>query len=86
MPVPEQLRALFKLFKQAIEDERAAQAMYKRALSMCEDAFTRQVLQQFYDDELKHERMLLERYNALRPLVEESEEGSSQLAQPMKKP
>jgi rubrerythrin len=73
--MPEQLRTLFEIFKQAIEDERAAQAMYKRALLICEDPFVREILQQIYDDELRHERVLIERYNDLHPLVNEPGES-----------
>lgn len=75
MPGPEKLHSLFQIFKQAIEDERAAQAMYKKALSLSDDPFMQQVLRGLYEDELRHEQILLERYNALRPLVSDPEEN-----------
>lgn len=75
MAESEKLYSLYSIFKQAIQDERAAQAAYKRALSICEDDFTRQVFQQLYDDELRHERILVERYNSLRPIVEKFKEA-----------
>jgi hypothetical protein len=52
-----------------------AQAMYLKAISICENDFTRHVLQRLYEDEVRHERELLEQYNALRPLVDEPEDS-----------
>jgi rubrerythrin len=64
--IPDNVSKLFLLFKQAVEDERRAQIMYKEAMDLCEDDSTREVLEELYEDEVRHERKLLKRYNALR--------------------
>lgn len=65
-PIPDRVSKLFALFKQAVEDERRAQTMYKEALDLCDDERTRAVLGELYDDEIRHELELVERYRALR--------------------
>jgi rubrerythrin len=64
--IPDNVSKLFLLFKQAVEDERRAQIMYKEAMDLCEDDSTREILEELYEDEVRHEHKLLERYNALR--------------------
>jgi rubrerythrin len=64
--LPEKVEKLFLLFKAAVEDERKAQAMYKEAIGLCDDEFTKKELEGLYADEVRHERKLVERYNALR--------------------
>ncbi len=56
---------LFELFKMAVQEERKAQEVYGRALSLCTDPALRPVLQEIIDDEARHERILIDRYNAL---------------------
>ncbi len=64
--LPEKVEQLFLLFKAAVEDERKAQAMYQEAIGLCDDAITKKALEVLYADEVRHERELVERYNALR--------------------
>jgi rubrerythrin len=40
--------------------------MYKEAIGLCDDEFTKKELEGLYADEVRHERQLVERYNALR--------------------
>ena len=64
--LPERVEKLFKMFKMAVESERQAQAMYKEALSLCTDEVTRAALEGLWADEVRHEKEIVERYNALR--------------------
>ena len=56
---------LFEIFKQAVEDERKAQRIYSQALSLCTDPELRPILQGMIEDEARHEKTLMARYNAL---------------------
>ncbi len=56
---------LFVIFKQAVEDERKAQRIYAKALSLCTDPALRPILQQMIEDEARHEQILVSRYQAL---------------------
>jgi rubrerythrin len=56
---------LFEIFKMAVQDERKAQDLYGRALSLCTEPALRSVLQGLIDDEARHEQILIDRYNAL---------------------
>ena len=49
-PLPEKVQKLFLIFKQAVEDERNAQVMYKKAAELCEDEMCREVFEGFYSD------------------------------------
>lgn len=68
--MPEQMsdkiRNLFLIFKRAVEREREAQKMYQEALSLCEDELARKVLEELYQDEVRHEHHVMENYNRLR--------------------
>ncbi len=64
--MPEKIRELFFIFKDAIERERGAQALYKNAAALSEDSALKKVLMGFYKDEVRHEKGLLTRYNRLR--------------------
>jgi rubrerythrin len=64
--LPERVEKLFKVFKMAVEEERKAQVMYRDAIALCQNEVTRVVLQGLLDDEVRHEREIIERYNALR--------------------
>jgi rubrerythrin len=57
---------LFKIFKKAVESERAAQKMYMDAISLCGDGKTIRTLQKLLRDEHKHEERVIELYNRLR--------------------
>jgi rubrerythrin len=64
--LPERVEKLFKVFKMAVEEERKAQVMYRDAIALCQNEVTRVVLQGLLDDEVRHEREIIERCNALR--------------------
>ena len=64
--VPERVRELFLLFKRAVEDERRAQKVYEDAMRLCEDAELLKVLEEFYRQEVIHEKTLIQHYNRLR--------------------
>lgn len=61
----EQQERLFLLFKSAIDAERKAQDMYKRAMELTDDEEFRDVLEGFYQDEVRHERKLMDQYNKI---------------------
>jgi len=60
------IRKLFEIFKLAVEDERRAQRRYREAQLLCDDEETARLLEQLYEDEVRHEKDLLDRYNELR--------------------
>ena len=62
----EKLELLYDIFKRAINGERKAQEMYKKAIALCEDDKTIKVLERLYKDELGHEEELMEQYKRLR--------------------
>lgn len=64
--MPENIRKLFLTFKQAIEAERAAQATYLKAKELTDDHVLAGILEAFYQDEVRHERILMDRYKILR--------------------
>ncbi len=55
-------RELFATFKIAIEAERSAQAMYQKAVDLCEEPALKSILIGFYDDEVRHEKEVSARY------------------------
>ena len=57
--------SLFLLFKSAIDSERKAQDMYKRANELTDDEDFKEILESFYQDELRHERKLMDQYNKM---------------------
>lgn len=61
----EKQEQLFLLFKKAIESERKAQEMYKTAKGLVEDNDLKDVLEGFYQDEVRHERKLMDQYNLM---------------------
>ena len=63
--MPEQTEKLFLLFKSAIDSERKAQDMYKRAMELTDDEEFKGVLEGFYQDEVRHERKLMDQYNKM---------------------
>ncbi len=58
----ERIHRLFDIFQEAVEAERSARRRYEEAASLCEDAQLKAVLLQFAEDELKHEREILLRF------------------------
>ncbi|GBE06383.1 MAG TPA: hypothetical protein ENG95_07025 [Nitrospirae bacterium] len=64
--LPENIRKLFLTFKEAVEAERAAQTMYLHAKELSDEDVLKEILEGFYQDEVRHERVLMERYNKLR--------------------
>lgn len=64
--LPERAEKLFLAFKMAIEDERRAQGVYQKAKDLCGDHFVAQVFEELYQEEVVHERQLMERYKELR--------------------
>jgi rubrerythrin len=61
----EQTEKLFLLFKSAIDAERKAQDMYKKAMELTDDDDFKEVLEGFYQDEVRHERKLMDHYNKI---------------------
>jgi len=64
--MPEKARQLFLIFKDAVQREREAQAIYQHAAELCQDEELKQLLEGFYRDEVRHEEALIQRYNDLR--------------------
>ncbi len=64
--MPERTRRLFLLFKAAVKREQLAQERYKEAAELCDDPELKKILEAFHQDEVRHERVLLERYEMLR--------------------
>jgi rubrerythrin len=61
----EQQERLFLLFKSAIDAERKSQDMYKKAMELTDDKEFKDVLEGFYQDEVRHERKLMDQYNKI---------------------
>jgi rubrerythrin len=64
--LPENMRLLFKIFKQAVEAEREAQNMYQEAMFICEDEKTKAAFRALYEDEVRHEQEVMDLYTELR--------------------
>ena len=60
--------------KRAIEDERKAQGEYKKLRDQTDDHQAKQFFQQLIEDEKKHERLLLSRYEALQRIARRNNE------------
>jgi rubrerythrin len=56
---------LFLLFKSAIDAERKAQDTYKKAKELTDDDDLKEILESFYQDEVRHERKLMSQYNKM---------------------
>ena len=63
--MPERQEQLFLLFKSAIDSERKAQDMYKMAMELTDDKEFKGVLESFYQDEVRHERKLMDQFNKM---------------------
>lgn len=70
-------KQLYQLFKSSIQRERSSQAIYQRAAELCEDLELKAVLLELHEDELRHERILLEKYAQLRDQFVRSEGSES---------
>jgi len=64
--MPEKVKALFLIFKKAVDAERGAQQMYLTAMEQTDDPFLKKILNGFYEDEVRHENELTEQYKRLR--------------------
>jgi rubrerythrin len=59
-------RQLFEIFKKAVRAEQEAQAMYKQAIGLCDDELLKNILVSFHEDELRHEKEVMSRYQQFR--------------------
>jgi rubrerythrin len=62
------LKAMFLMFKKAIEAERNAQSLYREIISVCEDKQLCGIFEEFHDDEVKHEKEITNQYKQMRKL------------------
>lgn len=69
-PLTERQEKLLGVFKMAIENERAAQDLYKEASELCDDASLRVIIEGFVLEERRHEQALMRKYNELRGTTE----------------
>lgn len=65
------LNRLYLIFRTAIDEEKKAQKMYKDAMEICQDDALREVLEGFYEDEVRHEYELMEQYEKLRRRIDD---------------
>jgi len=64
----EKLKSMFFMFKEAIDAERDAQALYKKIISLCDDKQLCRIFEGFHNDEVKHEKEIVTQYNQIRKL------------------
>ena len=64
--MPEKIKQLFLIFKDAVRREQEAQTTYQQAAELCQDEELKSFLEGFYKDEVRHEQALIQRYNRLR--------------------
>ena len=64
--MPKKTKALFMIFKKAVNAEREAQEMYLEAEKQTDDPNLKKILQGFYQDEILHEKELMTQYKILR--------------------
>lgn len=69
-------KQLFMIFKNAVESERNAQETYQKAMNLCADPALKAVLKSFCDDEMRHEKEIMKRYQIFRAMYE-ADSGSS---------
>lgn len=72
IPFSETEQRLFLVFKQAIEDERRAQETYKEAMTITDDPMLLAVFQTLYEDEVRHEREMVRRYEQFKQRTQSS--------------
>lgn len=61
---------LLEILEDAIEDEKASQERYLRALERAKSSESRALFQDLMDRELEHQRLLEERYEQIRKRLE----------------
>ncbi|KPL17790.1 MAG: hypothetical protein AMJ92_10915 [candidate division Zixibacteria bacterium SM23_81] len=69
---------VLEILMEAVQSERHFQEVYSRGASLAEDAEVKETFLRLVDDEMEHERILMERYQLLKgePLVLEPEKES----------
>lgn len=69
---------ILEILMEAVQSERHFQEVYSRGASLAEDAEVKETFVKLVDDEMEHERILMERYQLLKgePLVLEPEKES----------
>jgi rubrerythrin len=72
--VPDKVRKLFLMFRNAVQREREAQRLYKRAVELCDDQEHRELLEGFGKGQLRHEKALVQGCNRLRKKYRQSVE------------
>ena len=75
--LPERVEKLFSVFREAIDDERAAQKVYLQAMELCDDDIMRNAFEALYQDEARHEKELKARYSEMRRQLGLAEGGPS---------
>ncbi len=66
MVMTEREKQLFLIFRQAVESERDAQAMYRQAMTVCDHPEIHRLLERLHEEEVAHERDLMVHYTALK--------------------
>jgi rubrerythrin len=64
--VNESTRQILEILKKAVQAERYFQKEYARGASLAEDPEVRDSFLKLVDDEMEHERILLERYHRMK--------------------
>ena len=73
------VKMLSSLLKLAIEDERKIQDVYEQALHFCDKPIIKETLEKFYEDEVRHEKKLVEYYDQLQEEYKIKEEPLKRL-------
>ena len=66
--MPEKIKQLFLIFRDAVQREREARTTYQQAADLCQDEELKKLLESFSRDEARHEEALIQRYNRLRDI------------------
>ena len=66
----QRIHRLFDIFQEAVEAERSARRRYEEAATLCEDSELKAILLEFAEDELKHEREILLRFQQVARKIE----------------
>lgn len=62
---------LMKYFSEAIEAEKASQSLYEKAIETCDDEEIKSILVEFMRDEIRHEKVIVEKYRILKEKYKE---------------
>lgn len=68
-------KKLFLLFKKAAEAERKAQQMYQEIVQNLRDKDLIEIFKGFIEDEKRHEKIVIKKYNDLKRKLKEIEEN-----------